>query len=85
MASPRPASGYAGESGGSGALGYGATSGRTSPVEVAGGLVFRQINAGLAHTCAVTTADKAYCWGANGRLGDGANVMRVFPSPVAGP
>lgn len=41
-----------------------------------------QISAGLAHTCAVTTAGKAYCWGYNseGQLGDGSIVDK---GPVA--
>jgi alpha-tubulin suppressor-like RCC1 family protein len=57
-----------------------------APVLVQGGLTFKQIAAGFWHTCAVTTAGKAYCWGANpaGQLGDGTNTERKVPSPVAG-
>jgi alpha-tubulin suppressor-like RCC1 family protein len=33
------------------------------PVRVAGGLRFRQISAGALHSCGVTTAGAAYCWG----------------------
>lgn len=29
----------------------------------AGPLSFRQISAGIHHTCGVTTGDRAYCWG----------------------
>ena len=49
-------------------------------------LFFRQISAGTAHTCGVTTLNKAYCWGANviGQLGDGTRVDRSTPTPVAG-
>jgi alpha-tubulin suppressor-like RCC1 family protein len=32
-------------------------------------LPFRQVSAGLRHTCGVTTSDKAYCWGDNGEGG----------------
>lgn len=41
------------------------------PVAVQGGHTFRQISAGIAHTCGVTTANQVYCWGstAYGRLG----------------
>ncbi len=57
-----------------------------APVPVVGGLTFKQIAAGFWHTCAVTTAGKAYCWGANpsGQLGDGTNIERHVPTPVAG-
>ena len=30
---------------------------------IAGGLKFAQIAAGAYHTCGITTAGKAYCWG----------------------
>ena len=38
------------------------------------------------HTCAVTTAGTAYCWGANdfGELGDGTITTRTRPTAVAG-
>lgn len=57
-----------------------------APVAVMGGLTFKQIAAGFWHTCAVTTAGKAYCWGANpaGQVGDGTNTERRVPAPVAG-
>ncbi|MDE3151748.1 MAG: Ig-like domain-containing protein [Gemmatimonadota bacterium] len=44
-----------------------------SPVAVSGGLVFRAVSAGYAHTCGVTADGSAYCWGANesGELGNG--------------
>src|SRR5207247_242978 len=50
------------------------TSKHTSPIAVVGGLKFAAVSAGSCHTCGVTTAGAAYCWGANdnGPLGDGA-------------
>ncbi|MFL5495476.1 MAG: RCC1 domain-containing protein [Gemmatimonadales bacterium] len=59
-----------------GELGAGITEGGSlTPVAVAGGLSFRLVSAGGRHTCGVTTANLAYCWGANsfGQLGDGTN------------
>jgi alpha-tubulin suppressor-like RCC1 family protein len=68
------------------ALGDGSTKGSLTPVAVAGGLHFRQISAGFAATCGVTTDFRAYCWGANdvGELGDGTTTRRLTPVPVAG-
>jgi alpha-tubulin suppressor-like RCC1 family protein len=72
----------------SGQLGDNTSTQRLTPVRVhAGGLRFRQLSAGGGHTCAVTTGDLAYCWGANrlGQLGDGTRVtQRRRPTPVAG-
>lgn len=71
-----------------GQLGDGTTTVRHLPVPVrAGGLRFRQIQAGSFHTCALTTDDRAYCWGFNGfwgQLGDGTTTNRLTPVPVAG-
>jgi alpha-tubulin suppressor-like RCC1 family protein len=54
------------------------------PVAVAGGLTFSGLEAGSAHTCAVTTAGVAYCWGFGGlgQLGNGKLINRFTPRAV---
>jgi alpha-tubulin suppressor-like RCC1 family protein len=49
-------------------------------------LTFRQVSAGSFHTCAVTTDDRAYCWGSggSGQLGQGYSGDRLTPSAVLG-
>lgn len=73
----------------SGQLGTGgisSTSGPSSPVPVAGGLVFTSLTAGNRHTCGLTAGGTAYCWGdnADALVGDGTTVNRLVPAPVAG-
>jgi len=60
---------------------------QTRPVAVSGGLTFDSVNAGNGHTCGVTTAGVAYCWGAglSGRLGDGLEKNQTTPVAVASP
>ena len=71
-----------------GQLGTGNLGGtRNAPVAVSSSLSFRQVAVGGEHTCAVTTTEKAYCWGDNvrGQLGVGTDQRRrVAPTPVAG-
>ncbi len=45
-----------------------------------------EISAGGNHSCAITTAEVAYCWGANdvGQLGSGSTLTTVVPVQVAG-
>lgn len=60
---------------------------RLTPTLVAGGHQFRQLDAGNYHACAVTTNDRAYCWGWNlwGQIGDGKTIVKRFsPKAVAG-
>lgn len=56
------------------------------PISVAGNLAFSSVSAGTVHTCGITTAGAAYCWGDNelGRLGNNTTVSSSFPVPVAG-
>jgi alpha-tubulin suppressor-like RCC1 family protein len=75
---------------GHGQLGDGTFHDRRRPIAVAGGLEFREVSASgdgiYAHTCGVTTDDKAYCWGGNvnGQLGDGTFRDRRAPVAVVG-
>src|ERR1035438_6194660 len=73
----------------SGQLGDGTTTNSSVPVAVdTGGVLagkaLTQITAGRDHTCAVTTADVAYCWGYNhfGELGDGSTTNSSVPVAV---
>ena len=71
----------------SGQLGDGSLTDRPTPVAVAGNLTFRNLSAsGGNHTCGVTVAGAAYCWGdnANGDLGDNTTTNRTTPVPVSG-
>jgi hypothetical protein len=49
-----------------GQLGDGTTTDRGTPTAVAGGLAFRSVSAGHAHSCGLTASGAAYCWGTNG-------------------
>jgi alpha-tubulin suppressor-like RCC1 family protein len=64
---------------------------RLAPVAVVGGLRFRQVSVASggdgAHTCGVTTDDRAYCWGNNldGQLGNPTiSFNSLTPVAVAG-
>lgn len=59
---------------------------RRVPYAVTGGLKFSGVSAGTEHTCGVTTASVAYCWGSNvyAQLGDGTRTNRASPRKVAG-
>ncbi len=68
-----------------GVLGIGRLSGREPvPLPVAGGIRFRSISAGNAHTCGLDRAGVAWCWGQgeDGRLGVGDTLDRFEPVPV---
>ena len=53
---------------------------------VAGGLRFSGVDAGVQHTCGVSTTKVAWCWGKNtyAQLGDGTRTTRLAPVRVAG-
>lgn len=65
----------------------GASLASTTPIPVADTtLSFKAISAGAAHTCAITQAGVAYCWGDNdnGQLGNGLQSDSDIPVPVSG-
>jgi alpha-tubulin suppressor-like RCC1 family protein len=64
----------------------GPDSGPTLATTATSALAFRQVSAGVQHTCGVTPDDRAYCWGVNsdGELGDGTTTQRLTPVPVLG-
>lgn len=70
-----------------GQLGDGTINSSETPVSVLGlasGVV--QVSAGVLHTCAVTTAGAAKCWGNNfySQLGDGSDINRLSAVQVTG-
>ena len=76
---------------GSGQLGNANTAGSVSanptPEAVSGGLTFASLTAGFQHTCGLTPAGVAWCWGDNqyGQLGNTTNIGVPFvenPAPL---
>ena len=53
---------------------------------MSGGLTFQVITTAAFHTCGITTAGAAYCWGSNyhGEIGDGTRTDRWNPTTVFG-
>ncbi len=56
---------------------------RDEPSAVAGGHQFIQISVGTMHTCAITAAGKAYCWGGNTHNALGVAGGGTYHTPVA--
>jgi alpha-tubulin suppressor-like RCC1 family protein len=70
-----------------GGLGDNTATDRSTPVAVQqSGLTFTSITTGKLHTCGITGAGAAYCWGlnANGQLGDQTTTERHTPVAVGG-
>ena len=78
---------YYGQLGDGGPLGDVANVHHT-PSPVTGGLSFANVSVGRVHTCGVTNAGAAYCWGGDtaGQLGDGSpDFASSIPGAVVGP
>jgi alpha-tubulin suppressor-like RCC1 family protein len=71
-----------------GELGDGTTTNRFTPEPVAmpPGVTFASVTTGTYHTCGVTLAGNALCWGRNdsGQLGDGTTTDQLTPVSVTG-
>ena len=67
-----------------GQLGIGSTNDQLTAVQVAGSMVWRQVAAGVEHTCALDEVGQIYCWGNNdnGQLGLGDRAERTTPTLV---
>jgi alpha-tubulin suppressor-like RCC1 family protein len=70
---------------GSGQLGDGTTTQRTTPVQVSGLGGIASVAAGGEHSLALSSSGSVYTWGNNkfGQLGDGTTVQRLVPGLVA--
>ncbi len=71
---------------GSGQLGDGTTTNRTTPTVLSGLSGVIGVGAGWSHSAAVTSSGIVYSWGANsyGQLGDGTTTGRLSPVAISG-
>jgi alpha-tubulin suppressor-like RCC1 family protein len=79
--------GYCWGANGYGQLGNGTATSSRTPVAMTGGLSFAALSTfGRWHSCGVSAASIAYCWGFNpwGQLGDGGTVAVTEPVRVIG-
>ena len=76
-----------GQLGNGGAVGSGQRQLQMVAVTMPSGQTFTRLAAGEYHTCGITAAGAAYCWGRNGsgQLGDGTQTDRSSPTAVAMP
>ncbi len=56
----------------------------TTPLQVVGGHVWKQVNAGQYRACGITTSDATYCWGRDVSLGGGVVGDTAAPVEVPG-
>lgn len=73
--------------GDSGRIGDGTTTDRYLPTPINdSGTAYIAVSAGFYHTCGITAAGRAKCWGYNGdgQLGDGTTTNRLSPNNVDG-
>ena len=72
-----------------GQVGDGTTTNRLTPVPAAlpAGMSFASIGSGTYHSCGLTIAGEAHCWGDNvyGQLGDGTTTDHLTPTAVTMP
>jgi alpha-tubulin suppressor-like RCC1 family protein len=54
------------------------------PSAVVGGIIFRTLSVGAYNVCGISSADRTYCWGYGGVLGDGRMQASSTPVEVAG-
>lgn len=71
---------------GSGQVGDGTTSNRSSPTPVAGGAAdWTAVDSGANHSCGIRLDGSIHCWGANarGQIGDNSTNTATSPTPVS--
>jgi alpha-tubulin suppressor-like RCC1 family protein len=78
--------GYCWGDGSNAQLGTGRAGSSPTPVPVAGGRKFLEIEADADHTCGVSANNRGMCWGSNfsGQLGDGTRDTHLVPVVVGG-